>query len=99
MIDGSLVVAAFQQAYGIDLTSPDADDMHWHRFRALLSGLPVDTALAHVMSVRGYDRATEHEKRETAMMRAQRAWALPGIDDDDWLDKQQQWFGAVSTAD
>ena len=35
--DSSYILAAFQQAYGIDLT---ASAMHWWRFRALLGGLP-----------------------------------------------------------
>lgn len=35
--DSSYILAAFQQAYGIDLT---ASTMHWWRFRALLGGLP-----------------------------------------------------------
>lgn len=35
--DGPAIVAAFQQAYGIDLTTAK---LHWWRFKALMSNLP-----------------------------------------------------------
>lgn len=99
MVDGSLIVAAFQQAYGIDLTSHEADGIHWHRFMALLAGIPQDTALARVMGVRTWNAARDGEKRETAMGRAKAAWRLPEAGDDDWVRKQQEWFGAAAAAE
>ena len=48
--DWELIVASFQQAYGIDLTSDK--NMHFLRFKALLSGLPSNTKLAAVIKIR-----------------------------------------------
>lgn len=40
--DAPLILAAFQQAYGLDLT---AEHIHWWRFRALFDYLPADCRL------------------------------------------------------
>lgn len=45
-------MAAFQQAYGIDLTR---EKVHWFRFRALFAALPEDTLIAKIMSWRTMD--------------------------------------------
>lgn len=80
VIDGSFIVASFQQAYGIDLTSCD---MHWHRFRALLDGLPDDTKLAKIMGYRGYDTAQEKRKHSDIMQEQRARWALPRDEEED----------------
>lgn len=74
--DGEYIVAAFQQAYGIDLT---AEDMHWHRFKALLVGLPADTMLARIISYRTWEpsRKESQEARDSKMRRLREAWSLP----------------------
>lgn len=72
VLDGDYIVAAFQQAYGIDLTSCD---MHWHRFKALLNGIPEDTMLSRIMGYRTY-RKPPYD-REAEMQRRKREWALP----------------------
>lgn len=79
IIDGSFIVASFQQAYGIDLTSCD---MHWHRFCALLDGLPDDTKMARIMGYRGYNPADEKRKHSEIMQERKMAWALP-VDDEE----------------
>lgn len=75
-LDGELIVAAFQQAYGIDLTE---GDMHWHRFKALLGGLPAETMLARVMSYRGWEkpRSQSQDARDAQMRKLKDAWTLP----------------------
>ena len=50
--DAPYIAAAFQQAYGIDLT---CEKVHWWRFRALLRGLPEDTRYASILTVRSKD--------------------------------------------
>lgn len=72
VLDGDYVVAAFQQAYGIDLT---AEDMHWHRFKALLNGLPEDTMLSRIMSYRTYE--SRKADRDAEMKRLRAEWSLP----------------------
>lgn len=82
LLDGEYITAAFQQAYGIDLTSCD---MHWHRFKALLNGLPEDTMLSRIMSYRTYERKGRVD-REEEMARLRDAWALP----DEVAERQRQ---------
>lgn len=50
--DAPMIVAAFQQAYGIDLTTAS---MHWWRFRALFEGLPDDCRICKIMEYRTAD--------------------------------------------
>ena len=80
VLDGDFIVAAFQQAYGIDLTDPGLS-MHWHRFLALLRGLPEDTALSRVMGFRGWRADDGREGREREMRERRAAWALPPIEE------------------
>ena len=64
LTDGSAIVAAFQQAYGIDLTRAR---LHWWRFKALMSNLPEETQLAKIIGFRTADPAqfqgAERERR------------------------------------
>lgn len=77
IIDGEFIVASFQQAYGIDLTS--IDYMHWHRFKALLAGLPDDTKMSKII---GYRTWVKSNRKHDDLMQEQRAtWALPSDDD------------------
>lgn len=80
VIDGSFIVASFQQAYGIDLTSCD---MHWHRFCALLDGLPDETKIARIMAYRGYSQSDEKRKHSDFMQEQKMRWALPVEEEDD----------------
>lgn len=81
VLDGDYITASFQQAYGIDLTQ---GDMHWHRFKALLNGLPESTVLSRIMGYRTYER--KKVDREAEMMRLREEWALP----DEVSERQRQ---------
>lgn len=92
MIDGSFIVASFQQAYGIDLTSCD---MHWHRFCALLDGLPDDTKLSKIMGYRAWSKSEEKRKHDDLMAEQKTRWALPvEVEDND----ETGGFGAFLNA-
>lgn len=54
-LDSDLIVAAFLGQYGIDLT--EVDNLHWHKFLALLHGLNEQTKLREVMSYRVYEKS------------------------------------------
>lgn len=82
VLDGDYIVASFQQAYGIDLTDPDCD-MHWHRFKALLDGLPDSTKLSRIMGYRSWDPQDAKRKHESVMGELRNAWALPRPETDD----------------
>ena len=57
-------VTAFQQAYGIDLTTAK---LHWWRFKALMSNLPEETQLVKIIGFRTADltqfQGEERERR------------------------------------
>lgn len=82
VIDGEFIVASFQQAYGIDLTTCD---MHWHRFKALFDGLPDDTKMAKIMGYRMYSKSEAKRKHEDMMLEQKMAWALPREEEEEDL--------------
>ena len=49
--DAGLIYAAFAQCYGMDLLGRDRS-LHWWKFAQLLGGLPEDTRLMQVVSIR-----------------------------------------------
>lgn len=72
--DAGYIVAAFQQAYGIDLT---CEKIHWFRFRALFAALPEDTLMAKIMSWRTMDLAEYEGSMRDHYAELQERFALP----------------------
>ena len=97
--DAPLIVAAFMQAYGIDLTDTRLD-MHWHVFLALLRGLPQSTLMAQVM---GWRTWTDDRRSSEAAARERRdAWALPEMtaaDIEAALAYQEHWLGGDASTE
>lgn len=64
--DWHYICAGFQQAYGIDLYSDK--DMHILRWQSLLQGLPKDTKLMDIISIRAMDmpEPTKHNAKQRA---------------------------------
>ena len=62
--DGDYIYSAFMQAYGIDLLETD---LHWHKFLALMNGLPDCTRLSAIMGYRSY--TGERNKDESTIYR------------------------------
>lgn len=96
--DGDYIVGSFQSAYGLDLTSPSADDMHWHRFLALLRSLPSDTKIADIVGYRSWTPARGKRKQEDAMRRLKSQWTLPPEHDARLEDWARQAFGNVEVS-
>lgn len=74
--DADLIRAAFEQAYGIDLTK---DRIHWLRFLYLLAGLPDNTRLSEVISIRSrpIPEPTKYNQKEIqSLIEAKTAVAL-----------------------
>ena len=92
VMDGDYIVAAFQQAYGIDLTDPSLA-MHWHRFHALLVGLPKDTKMSEVMSYRTWQKSGK--KHDDQMRELKEAWRLPEPGEDEERRKVLEWADSV----
>ncbi len=72
--DAPYIVAAFQQAYGIDLTR---EKVHWFRFRALFAALPEDTLMAKIMSWRTMDLSDYEGSMRDHYADLQERFALP----------------------
>lgn len=72
--DAPYIVAAFQQAYGIDLTT---EKMHWFRFRALFAALPEDTLMAKIMGWRSDDLADYEGSMREHYAALKERFALP----------------------
>ena len=72
--DAGYIVAAFQQAYGIDLTR---EKLHWFRFRALFAALPEETLMAKIMSWRTMDLSEYEGSMRAHYADLQERFALP----------------------
>lgn len=70
-LDADLIYAAFLGQYGIDLC--EVEELHWHKFLALLSGLNESTKLREVMGYRCYEK-TDNKKDPYEELR--RAWEI-----------------------
>lgn len=72
--DADYIVAAFQQAYGIDLTTAK---LHWFRFRALFAALPEDTFMAKIINWRTLDLADYEGSMREHYAALKERFALP----------------------
>lgn len=88
--DGAYIVGAFQQAYGIDLTTAD---IHWHRFKALFDSLPDDTKLSTIMGHRTWQ--SSKKKPDEIHRECKRAWTLPDPDEDKQLEAAKDAAAAL----
>lgn len=77
-LDADLIYAAFLEQYGIDLI--EVDELHWHKFLALMKGLNSSTTLAKVMSYRGYEKT---DGRKDPYEELRRAWEIPYLSEDE----------------
>lgn len=76
IIDGPLIAAAFEAAYGLDLTSP-ATRIHWWRFQALLQGLPDECRFCRVVGWRTADLSGLKGQQLTFYRQMKQRFALP----------------------
>lgn len=72
--DAAYVLGAFQQAYGIDLTT---DKVHWWRFMALMQALPQETALSQILQIRTTDTSEMDPATRQRYEAAKEQYALP----------------------
>lgn len=74
--DADSIYASFMQAYGMDLIEQQGK-LHWHKFVALLNGLPEESPLKKIISVRSWNPQDEKKKYESRMREAQKKLAIP----------------------
>lgn len=67
-IDADLIYSAFLGQYGIDLV--DIEELHWHKFLALLRGLNASTKLHEVIGYRCYKKETRKDYDPYAELRS-----------------------------
>lgn len=71
-LDSDLIYAAFLGQYGIDLC--EVEELHWHKFLALLGGLNESTKLREIMGYRCYEKTTDKDKDIYEELK--RAWGI-----------------------
>lgn len=77
--DGEYIFSSFMQAYQIDLIE-EQGKLHWHKFNALLAGLPDGTKFVEVMKIRAWKpQKGEDPKERQRMRKLQEEYALPDI--------------------
>jgi hypothetical protein len=92
-IDADYIYSAFMQQYGIDLI--EVEELHWHKFKALLGGLSDSTKLVQIMGYRCYEDSSEKNQQEICK-KLRNEWELPQIEteeDREIEDKFNEWAG------
>lgn len=87
--DAALILAAFRQAYGIDLYH-EQGRLHWLEFLALLNGIPKDTRLSEVMEIRACKvppTTKNNHEQVRALMKAKAKYAIHITEE----ERQTQW--------
>ena len=88
MIDSEYIYASFMAVYGIDLFEVD---MHWHKFKALLIGLPDDSKIKQIMAERLWKPS--NKKPDDIARENKRAWSIPKEYDKETLEEINNFFG------
>lgn len=80
-IDASAIIGDFQHYYNIDLLTAE---MHWWRFKILLSALPDDSQIMKRIAYRSADTGKiKNENERKRIMRMKQIYALPFEMEDD----------------
>ena len=66
--------------------------MHWHRFKALLSGLPDDTKMSKIIGYRTWTKHDSNRKHDDLMQEQRAVWTLPL---DEATEDEYGGFGAL----
>lgn len=74
--DSEYIFASFMQAYKIDLYESQGV-LHWHKFKALLNGLPTDTIMQRIIQIRSWKPSKgESKEYKESMREMQRVYKL-----------------------
>lgn len=89
-LDADLIYSAFLGQYGIDLF--EVEELHWHKFLALLKGLNDSTVLSKVMGYRSYEKITDKDRDICEEQR--RAWEIIYVSEEEQaeLDEFNELF-------
>ena len=85
-IDADLIYSAFMEQYGIDLI--DIEELHWHKFLALLNGLSGSTKLREVMGYRSYKK--DNRKNVDIYEELRGAWEIyPSVSEEEQAELEE----------
>ena len=85
-LDAEYIYTSFRQAYQMDLYE-EQGRLHWHKFKALLSGLPSDTIMQRIIQIRSWKPSKgESSEYKQSMKELQRIYALPDDDEGEEVD-------------
>ena len=87
--DGEFIYASFMNAYGIDILDKNFL-MHWHKFKALVLGLPQGVIMSEIMSIRGWE--PDNRKINDIYKEMKRIWSLPKNNKEEVLKAQAEFF-------
>ena len=92
--DGEYIYASFLEAYGIDLLE---EDLHWHKFQALIRSLPETSKMQRIMSARAYKPTKK--SMESQLQEARDMWALPynskKTDEELMHELMEEFYGTI----
>lgn len=97
--DAGYIYSSFLLAYGIDLTE---SRMHWWKFLELLSGLPEETKLSQILSIRQrpMPKPTKYNGEERARLaRLKSEYAVYKTERERQQDLQEGWRHLAMTLD
>ena len=77
-LDGDYIYSAFWGQYGIDLV--EVEELHWHKFLALLKGLRDSEKMSQIMSYRCYERS---EEKKDIYEELRYAWRIERITEEE----------------
>ena len=89
-VDSDYIYSAFMSQYNIDLT--EIEELHWHKFLALLKGLKEDEVISKIMSYRCYEKSDE---KKNIYEELRYAWQIERISDEEQaeIEKFSNTFG------
>ena len=74
--DAEFIYSSFRQAYRIDLFD-EQGKMHWHKFQALLNGLPENTIFKRIIQIRAWEPSKNESKEyKKSMSELQEIYSL-----------------------
>ena len=79
--DAAAIYTSFRQAYNINLFE-EQGKLDWREFKALLGGLPEDTAMSKIIDIRKrpYPKGKHAAEERKRLKEAKRAYTLPGVE-------------------
>ena len=83
-IDADYIYSAFLGQYGIDLV--EVEELHWHKFLALLKGLKEDEVISKIMTYRCYEK-TDDKKNIYEELRY--AWQIERISEEEQAERDK----------